>query len=127
MKLPKLRLVGITMTALLTCSLAHAGSIQTPTLASGEDSEFVCTANNVTNAPIAVTVKIFGALDNSSANCTMQPNDNGCAVVHGADNAFCRISVNGLTGGQVRERVRGALFSRSLDSPFRVEGVAEAR
>ena len=72
-------------------------------------------------------VKIFGGLDESAATCTMEPNGNSCVALLPGDTGFCRITASGLTNEQLRERVRGALFSRMADSPFRVEGVVEAR
>jgi hypothetical protein len=122
---------GVITVVALTFShvVANAGTISTPILfLSNNTNQVVCVANNVTSGPITVTVRIIGLVSGgSTSTCTLPATDRaGCQLAFfGAGQ--CRISNPSLTHQQVRDRVRGVMFTRPTTSPFAIEAVVEAR
>lgn len=102
--------------AILQFGVAHAGGISTPILLTAGGNQVVCIANNVSAAPITVTVQLF-ALSNSSGTCTLPAGDNfGCRVSSTSDTpqtAHCVITVRNIEQSEVNARVRGVMFVRN--------------
>jgi hypothetical protein len=127
---PLLPALTVAAATLFTCGLAQAGSIQTPTIFSFGGDQVVCIANNASNQTITVRVKIFGTGGSGTATetCQLAPNDaDGCQAFKNNAGGFCRISVTGMPDAQVRQNVRGVLFSRDTNAPFLLRGLVQAQ
>ena len=108
---------------------ANAGQISTPILfLSNNTNQVVCVANNVTGSSVTVTVKIIGLVSGGAVDtCTLPSTDRGGCQVAFFGAGQCRISNANLTNQQVRDRVRGVMFSRRTTSPFALEAVVQAQ
>jgi hypothetical protein len=112
---------------LVSLNAVHAGSISTPIIFLGDSTQLVCIANNVTNASIAVTVRIIGQSTTTVNNCTLPVGDrNGCQAFKNGESGHCVIVMSNLTSAEVAQRVRGVLFSRKTAGPFTLEAVVQA-
>jgi hypothetical protein len=127
----KTKLVSLFGVALLLAGGARsssAGEISTPIMFPGNAFQLLCVANNVSNEDITVTVTIVGDTSNGTSTCTLKPTDRtGCQAFLNGQLGHCRISVTGLTNGQVRTRLRGLLFNRNISPPFTVFTTVDAR
>jgi hypothetical protein len=113
----------------LQLGTANAGQISTPILfLSNNTNQVVCVANNVTGSSVTVTVRIIGLVSGGSVStCTLPANDRGGCQLGFFGAGQCRISIPSLTNQQVRDRVRGVMFTRPTTSPFALEAVVQAQ
>ncbi len=130
MKTHSASLIAASLLSITAAIPAHAGSIETPMLyLSSTTKQLICIATNASNSSINVRVKIIGNLGGTATeNCILPAGDiNGCSTFLENNAGRCRISVNGMLSNDVRERVRGVLFTRNAPSPSTIEAVVEAR
>jgi hypothetical protein len=108
---------------------AQAGKIVTPMLYMGGTNQLVCIATNASSSTIKVKVKIIGNLGGiGNESCTLTANDTaGCAAFLNDNAGHCRISMDGNSNAEVREKVRGVMFNRLTTNPFTIETSVEAR
>jgi len=114
----------------LQLGAANAGGISTPILfLSNNTTQVVCIANNVTaSATLSVTVKIIGIVSGGSTDtCSLPATDRGGCQVVFSGAGQCRISIAGFTNQQVRDSVRGVMFTRPITAPFALEAVVQAQ
>lgn len=111
----------------LSLGVANAGTLSTPILFTGGVNQLICIANNVSNQPITVTVRMIGLTGTSIETCTLPAGDNqGCQEFRNNDAAHCTITA-GVEQSELRARVRGVMFSRRTTSaPFTIEAVVQA-
>jgi hypothetical protein len=121
--------VGATLTLLTTGVANAAGVISTPIIFLGNANQIVCIANNVSNSSVKVRVRIFGNIGGTATEtCTLPSGDTeGCQVFLNNEGGHCRISVKGLTDEEVRNSIRGVLFSRKTVSPFSSDFLVQAQ
>jgi hypothetical protein len=118
---------------LLSLGSVSAGQIATPALFLGDADVMTCKAINMINTVTRVTVRIFRSDGNTGPAvqiCDLAANfgaNNNCEVTLTGAGGWCRISVNGLTNAEVRERIRGRLQSFRTTPPFRTDAVVEAQ
>jgi hypothetical protein len=115
--------------ATLSLGVASAGTISTPILfLSNNTNQVVCVASNVSASSVTVNVFIRGIVSGgATSTCTLPASDRGGCQVPFFGAGQCRIAVTGLTNAQVREVVRGVMFTRSTSAPFALEAVVQAQ
>ena len=122
---------GVITVVALTFShvVANAGTISTPILfLSNNTNQVVCVANNVGTTSISVVVTIRGLVSGgATSTCALSPSDRGGCQVAFFGAGQCRISNPNLTNQQLRDRVRGVMFTRPTTSPFALEAVVQAQ
>jgi hypothetical protein len=123
------RSISAAMAALLLCAgTASAGSISTPVLFLGGTNQLVCIANNVSDADVTVKVRIIGTVSTTTETCTIPPNDaGGCQNFLNDQSGYCVIFNNKLTDAELKQRVRGVMFTRSTTPPFSIEAEVQAQ
>ncbi len=130
MKTLSASLIAASLLSIAAAVPAQAGKIETPMLyLSSTTTQLICIATNASSSSINVKVKIIGNLGGTSTEtCTLPAGDiEGCSTFLEGNAGRCRITVNNMSSSDVRERIRGVLFTRNAPSPSTIEAVVEAR